>query len=271
MGQALLNVVELTGDRKLKWYTDPGHVEHEITMPRRVYGSVLELAQKTGLNASLIATGTNPIKYQIKLTFTAEVYDLHGEVGPLLGFRGDEALLGYTQYGTYAPQKMWVPTFHTSDTEQWTKDNEALFRSSRGSDGRLSGISLPSRESRSLTWPWEKASNVFSTSSSDIVYRVRSFESVINRSRTDLQNLATSSTYVKGLYWVDNMSNFTAPDHTTIPSMTWGSGEIYSNGNPLFCTADAPNTPSASNNTSNKYYDIGVKLYTAIAPDWSTT
>jgi hypothetical protein len=282
--QALLRPIEITASNDT--ITISGT---DYTVTARVYANIFDLL--TALNATALATAQMSTNWRVQLATSSGTAALtQTPLSDLLGFDGTES--GSTlRTATHAPAYCWVSTYQSSMADRWVTDGDMEFHGSMAADGNLYGISMTTRESLTVKWPWESAANAYpaaaTTSFIDSAAGVRypqqysNFWSVVTGSRTAYPTASSSNNIsLKGLYFVPKISDWLGYPSTFdwLSETPWTSGGTKFDvtgadykDNYVFCTVpDAPRAPQSQRNML-QYYDVEVKLVTAVAPTWETT
>jgi hypothetical protein len=146
---------------------------------------------------------------------------------------------------------------------------------------------MTTRESLAIKWPWESSANAYpqaatlsyTDSSSGVRYpeQYSNFWSVVTGSRTAyLTNASSGNISNKGLYYFPYVADFCGETSTfDYSAHLWNSGgtnfdvaTAANKDNYVFCTCDAPKLPTSRENLL-QYYDVEIKLITAVAPAWA--
>lgn len=294
--QLLLRPIEIGSDNDTLTVTTSG-ASVDIVIAHRVYANLFDLL-KTMCDDHSDAPGL-----RVSTSWRVTLSDYDGAMGAtvtgvtasplsnLLGFVGDEVAAAGVVTATHAPEYCWASTHQSNTADRWMPDYDMAFHGSMAADGNMCGLSMATRESLSLRWPWESAANAIEQAATasyiDSAALVRypttrsCFMAVVSGARTAALSRSTSGNVSpKGLYFIPRAADWlgTSPAVDWLTSVTWDSGgtafDVVTTAHRddfAFCSVpDAPTDPRSQRELLS-YYDVAVKLTTAVAPDWASS
>lgn len=294
--QLILRPIEIGSDNNTLTVTTSGS-SVDIVAPSRVYANIFDLL-KTMNDDNSDSPGL-----RISTSWRVTVADYAGAMGDsvtglsstalanLLGFTSAETASGGVVTATHAPAYCWASTNQSNTADRWLPDYDNAFHGSMAADGNLCGLSMSVRDFLTLRWQWETAANAieqaatasFTGYGSVVVYPTKHscFMSVLSGARTASLSRSTSGNVSpKGVYFMPFASDWLGDDPTVEwdEGLTWDSGgtnfDVATTANKdnfVFCSVpEAPVNP-ASQRELLSFYDVSVRLVTAVAPDWATS
>jgi hypothetical protein len=212
----------------------------------------------------------------------------------LLGFGDANDTATNTLIAAYAPAYCWASTHQQNTADRWTTDSRGEFSGAMTMDGNLHGVSMSTRESLKIQWPWEPAESAFPQAAkiADLEYKrasysfipekLSNFWTVTTESRTSFPVYSSSENIpTKGLYYIPDLDKSITGlgsiwFNDVYQLLTFDSGgtqfEVDDTSSVLnlfcFCSvSEAPRPPQSQRNLLT-YYDVEVSLSTAVAPLW---
>jgi len=272
---------------------DVGGGAQARVVPVGVYGSILTALEELEdviqgeANTSTVRLSTD---WKVVISFsidsspvTTAVVWTDQALGRLLGFTGN--LSGAASYtATYTPEYCWLPTYETSDAEQW--EYKPKFSGATSVSGQLSGVALAGgRYDRTAEWPVEfdynskimRATESFTWTSVYYPQQIRCLEQFVD----DVKNAAPTADdadglNMKGFYVIHCRSVYTGSTPTVAIPSSMDSGGVMTqlSSSPdryVYCSLQSgslPSMPLASDDQSI-YRDCSMTLHTATAPTWN--
>ena len=271
--QALMQVIEVDSTTDTLTVSRSGEPDFVYTPSSNIFPNILALVadirNQSPANMDVFYGDTINPGFENRVVFTSSGIPFTGFVGTVINnLLGQMGAVSSTRYrGVYTPQATWLPRHRANDGRWFEEQSETVFRGSIGVTGNLSGISYTARQARSFRWPVINAENAIKRANNGTEQdRDRCFESIVNGARTNmLQYEASGNVSIKGLYYIDDISEYQGQS-ATLPD-AWGSGTPNAT-NFVFCSPDAPRIEGQSDERLDLYYNVGVRLTSAIAPDW---
>jgi hypothetical protein len=262
--QAILKAVEVSTSSTLAIYAN--YLQYIYSPSKNIYANILELVKDIADQADSDGfTFSFSADFKIKIGGKT-ITNVGGYLADDFGFTGTETA-GDPITATYTPLYMWLPTYHSSDTNQFMIDTSESFKGTLGSDGNIAGVAFTARKKRTVTYPWEHAYNAIEGAcDATAAQQARCFVKVINDARRMVLSYSGSGNLnTKGVYFIENLKTIT----DSLPDVgDWASGDI--DDDYIYCTADAPQITGASDDTNRAYYDLSVNLTSAVAPTWGS-
>lgn len=228
--------------------------------------------------------------WRVSIVGTAGVPEItRTALSDLLGFVDTNDSSGNTLIAKYAPAYCWASEHQHNTPERWTTDARGEFVGAMTADGNLHGLTMTTRETLKITWPWEPAvsafpsaakvaENDYATSASLKPEQASCFWSVATGARSSYPVASTSENVAtKGVYYIADLDAKVDTSDLWFSvyalALPWDSGGTnFDNENEpvfyCFCSvAEPPPAPKSQRNLAT-YYDVDVTLTTAVAPAW---
>ncbi len=239
------------------------------------YGSLLQLLweidDQSGATYtwSLDATDNYKVKVSGSAGNFAVVWDDHN-LRDILGFSEDD-LSGADSYtADDYPQYTFVPTYPRSDQGGLAIHHGKTSRGVNGADGNLTSIAAtPIRREMTIDIPFEHAVRVLDEHGATAYDINSNWETFIHGARTAQPSTAANPA-MNGFYFypdVDDAALIQAPDSGGVQFGLSAGADAY-----VWCAMLAGSTPrpTVAVDSSRLYYNMALRVMTAVAPTWVT-